>query len=92
MSETTELTGTLADLQNFTTAGVLPTPQQAKADDIDIIHTPFQHTELSDRGPASAKQRIQSTLDTFLSNGKSSELAPAPPPSPLVANAAAPQP
>jgi len=76
----------------LTDPGVLPTQQQANADGIDIIRTPFQHTELSDRGPASAKQRIQSTLDTFLGDGKSSELAPAPSDSPLVTNAAAPQP
>ena len=52
---------------NFKTdPGVLPTPQQAKADGIDIVHTQFQHTWLSDRGPDSAKEKIQATLDEFL--------------------------
>jgi hypothetical protein len=63
---------------NFQTdLGVLPTPQQAEADGIDIIRTPFQHTWLSNRGPASAKERIQATLDEFLGKGNASELAPA---------------
>jgi dienelactone hydrolase len=60
-----------------TDPGVLPTPQQAKADGIDIVHTQFQHTWMSDRGPDSAKERIQATLDEFLGNGSASELAPA---------------
>jgi hypothetical protein len=63
---------------NFVTdPGVLPTPEQAKADGIDIIRTRFQHTWLSDRGPDSAKERIQATLDEFLGKGNASELAPA---------------
>src|ERR1700710_2173041 len=63
---------------NFLTdAGVLPTAGQAKADGIDIVPTEFQHTWMSDRGPDSAKQRIQATLDEFLGNGSASALAPA---------------
>jgi hypothetical protein len=63
---------------NFVTdPGVLPTPEQARADGIDIIRTRFQHTWLSDRGPDSAKERIQATLDEFLGKGNASELAPA---------------
>src|SRR3978361_1214753 len=58
-------------------AGVLPTASQAKADGIDIVPTEFQHSWMSDRGPASAKQRIQATLDEFLGNGSASALAPA---------------
>jgi hypothetical protein len=78
---------------NFQTdPGVLPTPQQAKADGIDIIRTPFQHTWLSDRGPASAKERIQATLDEFLGKGNTSELAPADTDSLIVNNAGAPLP
>ena len=78
---------------NFQTdPGVLPTPQQAKADSIDIIHTEFQHTWLSDRGPDSAKERIQATLDQFLGNGSASELAPADTNNLIVSNAGAPLP
>jgi hypothetical protein len=62
---------------NFKTdPGVLPTTQQAEAEGIDIVHTEFQHTEMSDRGPDSVKERIQATLDQFLSDSATSELAP----------------
>ena len=62
---------------NFKTdPGVLPTAQQAKAEGIDIIRTEFQHTDMSDRGPDSVKERIQATLDQFLSDASASELAP----------------
>jgi hypothetical protein len=78
---------------NFQTdPGVLPTPQQAKAEGIDIVNTQFQHTWMSDRGPYSAKERIQTTLDEFLDNGNASDLAPAPTDDPIVANAGAPLP
>jgi hypothetical protein len=62
---------------NFRTdPGVLPTAEQAKAEGIDIVHTEFQHTDMSDRGPDFVKERIQATLDQFLSAGATSELAP----------------
>ena len=78
---------------NFKTdPGVLPTPQQAKAEDIDIINTQFQHTWMSDRGPDSAKERIQATLDRFLGDGKASELAPVNTDNLIVSNAGAPLP
>jgi dienelactone hydrolase len=78
---------------NFKTdPGVLPTNQQAKAEGIDIVNTQFQHTWMSDRGPDSAKERIQTTLDEFLGNGSASELAPVPTDDPIVSNAGAPLP
>jgi hypothetical protein len=78
---------------NFVTdPGVLPTPEQAKADGIDIVPTRFQHTWMSDRGPDSAKERIQKTLDEFLGNGSTSELAPADTNNLIVSNAGMPQP
>ena len=78
---------------NFQTdPGVLPTPQQAKADGIDIIPTQFQHTWMSDRGPDSVKERIQATLDQFLGDGTASDLAPANSDNLIVSNAGAPQP
>jgi len=78
---------------NFLTdPGVLPTPQQAKADGIDIVPTQFQHTWMSDRGPDSAKARIQTTLDEFLGDGSASELAPADTNHLIVNNAGAPLP
>src|ERR1700694_2672011 len=57
--------------------GVLPTAQQAKADGIDIVNTKFQHADMSDRGPDAVKETIQATLDHFLSDSATSELAPA---------------
>lgn len=78
---------------NFETdPGVLPTPQQAKADGVDIIHTQFQHTWMSDRGPDSVKERIQATLDQFLGSGSASELAPADTNNLIVTNTGAPLP
>lgn len=75
---------------NFKTdPGVLPSPERAKADGINIVDTQFQHTDMSDRGPYSVRERIQATLDEFLSKGSSSELAPAPTDSPIVTNGGA---
>jgi hypothetical protein len=59
-----------------TDPGVLPTPEQAKAEGIDIIKTPFQHTWMSDRGPENAREKIQATLDKFLGDSANSDLAP----------------
>jgi pimeloyl-ACP methyl ester carboxylesterase len=76
-----------SDDPNFKTdPGVLPTPQQATLDGIDIIKTPFQHTWMSDRGPEAAKEQIQDALDQFLGNAAaSSELSPVPTDRPLIA-------
>jgi hypothetical protein len=72
---------------NFVTdPGVLPMPQQAKAHGIDIINTGAQHTQLSDRGPDSVKEKIQATLDKFLSKSASSELATTDTTSPMIQN------
>jgi len=61
---------------NFKTdPGVLPTPEQAESRDIDIINTGAQHTELSDRGPDSVKEKIQARLDQFLRKSASKEIA-----------------
>jgi dienelactone hydrolase len=72
---------------NFKTdPGVLPSAAEAAKDGIDIVETKFQHTWMSDRGPDSAKERIQATLDQFLSGGASSELSPADTNRPVVAS------
>jgi hypothetical protein len=72
---------------NFVTdPGVLPTPEQARSRGIDIINTGAQHTQLSDRGPDSVKEKIQATLDQFLRSSASSELAPADTTSPMIMN------
>ena len=62
---------------NFKTdPGVLPTPEQAKAEGIDIVKTPFQHTWMSDRGPETAREQIQATMDQFLGQSTASDLSP----------------
>lgn len=72
---------------NFVTdRGVLPTPEQAKARGIDIVNTGALHTELSDRGPDSVKEKIQATLDRFLSSSTSSELTAADTTNPMIMN------
>jgi hypothetical protein len=78
---------------NFVTdPGVLPNPQKAQAEGIDIIRTQFQHTDMSDRGPDSVKQRIQATLDNFLGGGTTTELAPPSTDVLMASNAGAPLP
>jgi pimeloyl-ACP methyl ester carboxylesterase len=69
-----------------TDPGVLPTPEEAKARGIDIINTGAQHTEMSDRGPNSVKEKIQETLDRFLRDSASSALTPADTTSPMIMN------
>ena len=74
------------DPQFKTDPGVLPTPIQAKTDGINIVNTGALHTDLSDRGPDSVKEKIQATLDKFLSDSASSELAPVDTTQPMIAN------
>jgi hypothetical protein len=72
---------------NFKTdPGVLPDAAQAKKDGIDIVKTKFQHTDMSDRGPESVKEKIQATLDHFLGDSGSSELSPVNTDKPLIAS------
>ncbi|MGA2057877.1 MAG: alpha/beta hydrolase [Bradyrhizobium sp.] len=71
---------------NFKTdPGVLPTPEQAKAEGIDIIKTPYQHTWMSDRGPENARETIQAELDKFLGASPNSDLSPVQTDNPLIA-------
>jgi hypothetical protein len=71
---------------NFKTdPGVLPTPEQAKAEGIDIIKTPYQHTWMSDRGPEDARETIQAELDKFLGASTNSDLSPVQTNNPLIA-------
>ncbi|NVN84879.1 MAG: alpha/beta fold hydrolase [Rhodopseudomonas sp.] len=64
------------DPQFKTDPGVLPDPKVAKEAGIDIVNTNAQHTEMSDRGPESVKERIQATLDNFLTEASASSLGP----------------
>jgi hypothetical protein len=72
---------------NFKTdPGVLPSAAQARNDGIDIINTGALHTQLSDRGPDSVKERIQGTLNKFLGETAASELAAVNTDQPMIAN------
>jgi Chlorophyllase enzyme len=72
---------------NFKTdPGVLPAQGRAKSSGIDIVNTGALHTDLSDRGPQSVKEKIQATLDQFLKNSATSDLAPANTEQPMIAN------
>ncbi len=74
-----------SDPEFKTDPGVLPTPEEAKLDGIDIVKTPFQHTWLSDRGPEDAKEKIQATLNRFLGDTATSDLSPVATNNPLIA-------
>jgi pimeloyl-ACP methyl ester carboxylesterase len=50
-----------------TDPGVLPSDKLANEAGIDIVKTGAQHTDMSDRGPDSVKEGIETTLDKFLS-------------------------
>ncbi|WP_031336024.1 alpha/beta fold hydrolase [Rhodopseudomonas sp. B29] len=64
------------DPQFKTDPGVLPDAKVAKQAGIEIVDTGAQHNELSDRGPDSVKERIQATLDQFLSDSANSKVSP----------------
>jgi hypothetical protein len=66
--------------------GVLPNKSQAKTDGIDIVDTGALHTQLSDRGPDSVKEKIQATLDKFLRDSAVSDLSPTDTTQPMIAN------
>jgi hypothetical protein len=69
-----------------TDPGVLPSDKSAKEAGIDIIKTQAQHTDMSDRGPESVKESIQSSLDKFLGESASSDLSPADTSKPLISD------
>ncbi|WP_315779632.1 alpha/beta hydrolase [Bradyrhizobium sp. SZCCHNPS1003] len=76
------------DPQFKTDPGVVPTHVDRKSG-IDIIKTEFQHTWMSDRGPYTARERIQATLDKYLGGDATSELAPSDTDNLIVTNGAA---
>ena len=69
-----------------TDPGVLPSDKSAQEAGIDIVKTEAQHTDMSDRGPDSVKESIQSLLDKFLSDSASSDLSPADTSKPLISD------
>jgi len=71
---------------NFRTdPGVLP-PPGANDKNVDIVNTGALHTQLSDRGPDSVKERIQATLNKFLGETAPSDLRASNTIEPMIAN------
>src|SRR6516164_615868 len=72
---------------NFRTdPGVLPGPGAVNSGNVDIVNTGALHTDLSDRGPDALKEKIQASLEKFLRDSGSSDLAPPDTTHPLIAN------
>jgi hypothetical protein len=70
---------------NFKTdPGVLPDAEQCEKAGITVVDTGFQHNDMRDTGPDTAKSSIQSMLDKFLDN-TDSDLAPVDTRSPKIA-------
>src|ERR1700744_2893191 len=82
-----------SDDPNFKTdPGVLPSAKQAVKDGIDIIKTPFQHTDMRARGPASVKEKVQGARDQSLGGAAPSDLSRNDPDKPLIATPPSPAP
>lgn len=57
--------------------GVVPDEEAAKKSGMTIIQTDIQHTDMSDRGPQTAREKIQGLLEQFLNeDSASSDLKP----------------
>jgi hypothetical protein len=46
--------------------GVVPDDEMCQKAGITVVETPYQHNDLSDRGPDGAKSTIKTILDRFL--------------------------
>jgi hypothetical protein len=58
--------------------GVVPDAEQCEKAGITVVDTGFQHNDMRDTGPDTAKSSIQTMLDKFLNDTDNSELAPVP--------------
>src|ERR1043165_8642745 len=56
--------------------GVVPDAEQCEKAGITVVDTTFQHNDMRDTGPDTAKSSIQTMLDKFLNDTDNSELAP----------------
>jgi alpha/beta hydrolase fold len=59
-----------------TDPGVIPDPALCEKVGITVVQTGFQHNDMRDTGPDSAKSSIQDMLDKFLSDTDTTALAP----------------
>jgi hypothetical protein len=58
--------------------GVVPDEDVCEKSGITVVNTDFQHNDMRDTGPDSAKSTIQGMLDKFLDDTDNSQLAPVP--------------
>jgi hypothetical protein len=58
--------------------GVIPDDDVCEKSGITVVNTGFQHNDMRDTGPDTAKSSIQTMLDKFLSDADNSEVAPVP--------------
>ena len=58
--------------------GVVPDAEQCEKAGITVVDTAFQHNDMRDTGPDTAKSSIQTMLDKFLNDTDNSEVAPVP--------------
>jgi pimeloyl-ACP methyl ester carboxylesterase len=64
------------DPQFKTDPGVLPDPAMCDKAGITVVQTGFQHNDMRDTGPDTAKSSIQDMLDKFLTDTDNSSVAP----------------
>jgi alpha/beta hydrolase fold len=71
--------------------GVVPDDDVCEKSGITVVNTGFQHNDMRDTGPDTAKTSIQTMLDKFLNDADNSEIAPVPTKTPdVLANAPGP--
>jgi predicted SnoaL-like aldol condensation-catalyzing enzyme len=71
--------------------GVVPDAEQCEKAGITVVDTGFQHNDMRDTGPDTAKTSIQTMLDKFLNATDNSDIAPVPTKTPdVLANAPGP--
>jgi hypothetical protein len=58
--------------------GVIPDDEVCEKSGITVVNTGFQHNDMRDTGPDTAKSSIQTMLDKFLNDADNSEIAPVP--------------
>jgi alpha/beta hydrolase fold len=61
-----------------TDPGVIPDEDVCEKSGITVVNTGFQHNDMRDTGPDTAKTSIQTMLDKFLNDTDNSALAPVP--------------
>jgi pimeloyl-ACP methyl ester carboxylesterase len=64
------------DPQFKTDPGVIPDPALCEKAGITVVQTGFQHNDMRDTGPDTAKSSIQDMLDKFLSDTDTTSVAP----------------